>query len=108
MVDIRKVIENNDQAIRLREDALVDRVNRAYDRAIAAAIKEFKGLESISENKKVSSQEVKRILDKTLKAFRSEFEVLVSPIQKATLESYEEGLRETSEIVAELKTGKEE
>jgi membrane-associated HD superfamily phosphohydrolase len=100
--EILKLIKRNDEAIKQRENTLTDKVEEAYNRAIAAAIKEFKELENISENKKVSSQEVKRILDKTLKAFGEEFQLLVKPIQEATIESYEEGMSETGQILKVL------
>jgi len=103
MTDIQKVIEQDDQKLKLRENELINKINDAYDRAITAARKEFKALEAVSENKKVSSQEVKRILKKTMTVFKKEYDTLIEPIQKMTLECYEEGLEETGKILKELK-----
>jgi len=97
-----KMIEQDDQKLKLRENELINKINDAYDRAITAARKEFKALEAVSENKKVSSQEVKRILEKTMTVFKKEYDILIAPIQKMTLECYEEGLEETGKILEAL------
>jgi len=103
MVDIQKVVEENDRILKEREQRLIQEINRIYDKAVSAATREFKYLESLNPNIKPSSAQVRKILSKTLSAFETEFKVLVEPIAEATRDSYEEGLRETGQIVGAAK-----
>jgi len=103
MVEIKGLIEQNDQKLKQRESELIGRINEAYSRAINAAMEEFRYLEKLNPDIQPSDAQVKKILDKTMKAFRKEFDVLVKPIQEATKESYLEGLEEASELVGMVK-----
>jgi protoporphyrinogen oxidase len=97
VTNIVKLIEQNDDKLKVREDKLIERINLAYEKAIKEAIKEFKHLEKIDQ--KPSRVQVANILKKTMNAFSEEMEKLVDPITKATIESYDEGLNETGQIV---------
>jgi len=106
LVEIKELIEQNDQKLKKRESDLITKVNEAYTKAIEAAREEFKYLEKLNPSIKPSDGQVKRILDKTMKAFSEEFDELVKPFQEAIRTSYEEGLQETSELVSIVKEQK--
>lgn len=99
MEEIKRVIEANDQKLKLREQRLIQEMNTAYERAIEEATREFRKLEKLSPGANLSDETVKRILAKVLGAFQAEFEVLVEPLQEAMKESYGEGLSETGKIL---------
>ena len=103
MTDIGTLIKQNDGKLKEREEVLITRINIAYEKAIKNAIKEFKELEQIDS--KVSTAQVKKILERALNAFSEEMDRLVSPIAEATQDSYEEGLNETGQILKKLKGG---
>jgi len=103
MADIVKLIEKNDDKLKVREDKLIEQINTAYESAIKEAIKEFKYLEKLNANITPSRAQVANILKKTMTAFSEEMEKLVDPITKATQESYDEGLHETGQIVKAAK-----
>lgn len=100
-MDLQKVITKNDVTLSALEEKLIDEINETYNAAIKAAIAEFKKLENTSEDKKVSSEEVQRILDKTMMAFSKRFSKLTAPIRAAMLECYEQGLKETAQVIAQ-------
>jgi acyl-CoA reductase-like NAD-dependent aldehyde dehydrogenase len=103
MADIGKLIEQNDDNLKVRENELINKVNIAYEKAIKEAFKEFKYLEKLNPNIKPSKEQVRKILKRTMAAFSEEMEKLIEPISKATQESYQEGLSETEQILKELK-----
>jgi len=107
MEDLQHVIEQNDVELKNREDALIQKVNHAYDEAIKEAVEEFQYLLKLNPKVKPSSGQVKRILDRTIGAFRAEFETLVDPFQKELVAQYEAGLREASQILASRDTKNE-
>jgi hypothetical protein len=102
---IQKVIEENDKLLSARELELVQKTNDAYDKAVKAATKEFEYLQKLNPNIRPNSAQVKKILARVLDAFSDEMNILVEPIAKATRDSYEEGLKETSKIVEASKGG---
>jgi hypothetical protein len=99
MTDIGKLIEKNDDKLKMRESELIDKVNARYEKAIKNAIREFKVLEKIDS--KVSNAQVRKIIEKTMKAFEEEMNKLIHPIAEATQDSYKEGLSETGQILKE-------
>jgi len=103
MVEIKGLIEQNDQKLKQRESELITKVNEAYAKAIEAAREEFRYLEKLNPNVKPSDKQVKNILNRTMKVFKAEFDELVEPFQEAIRASYEEGLQETSQIVEMVK-----
>jgi len=100
MENLQNVIEQNDVDLKNREDALIQKVNHAYDNAVKEAIKEFQYLSKLNPDVKPSRAQVGKILDRTIGAFRGEFETLVDPFQKELVAQYEAGLREASQILA--------
>jgi len=104
MVDIKKVVEENDRILKNREQELIQKINEVYDKAVRKATEEFKPLEKI-DLMSINTQ-VKRILARTIKVFQDEMKTLVEPIAKATRESYEEGLRETGHILEAMEEEK--
>jgi predicted transcriptional regulator len=105
VADIVKLIEKNDDKLKVRENKLIEQINTTYERAIKEAIKEFKYLEKLNPNIKPSKAQVANILKKTMSAFSEEMEKLVDPITKTTQESYDEGLSETGQIVKAAREG---
>lgn len=94
------LIEQNDRKIKKSEDTLKKEIDRIYEKAVAAAIKEFRALEKADPNAKADSEEVQKIIGKVEKAFRKEFIKLVESIQKETLECYDDGVEETALLIA--------
>ncbi|OGM10507.1 hypothetical protein A2Z67_02800 [Candidatus Woesebacteria bacterium RBG_13_36_22] len=97
---LQQLIEENDTELKKQEDLLLEQVNIAYEKAIKKAIKEFKYLEKINDKVKPTSAQVKKILDKTIEAFRHEFETLASPFQKELVAQYENSLKESATVLA--------
>lgn len=97
---LKNLIEENDKELKETEDKLVEKVNIAYEKAIKGAIKEFKELEKLDPKYKVSSSEVQEILEKTIKAFKGEFETIVGPYREELVNNYERSLSEASIFLA--------
>src|SRR4030042_2217757 len=94
-MDIQTLVKMNDSKLKKREDQLMQEVNRAYDEAVAKATKELIGLDK--EN--INRQELRNILTKSAEAFKERYNELVEIFKKEILESYEEGLKETGQIL---------
>ena len=107
MEEIKMLIGSNDQKLKLREQRFIQEVNTAYEKAVEKSIREFKKLEKLSVDTKLNSREVKLIVARALAVFQAEFEVLSEPLKEAMVESYEEGLSETGQILAALDRSKE-
>ena len=102
MEEVRRLIESDDQKLKLREQKLIQKINVAYEKAVKEAMKEFKYLEKLNPDITPTHVQVKKILAKALVAFQKEYESLVEPIREAMKESYEDGLGETGQILAVL------
>ena len=94
-MDIQTLVKMNDSKLKKRQDQLMQEVNRAYDEAVAKATKELIGLDK--EN--INRQELRNILTKSAEAFKERYNELVEIFKKEILESYEEGLKETGQIL---------
>lgn len=104
---LKELIEKNDIELKKKEDKLIQKSNQAYMRAVKEATKEFEKFTKLDSEMKISSKDVKHILERTIKAFRTEFETLVIPFQKELKESYEDALVESSILVAASKKEEE-
>lgn len=94
-----EIIQKNDEELRKREDALIQKMDSAYDEAVKIAEEKFKKLEKISPDAKVSSEEVQKIMDEVGEEFAKKFEQLIEPVREAMLESYIDSLKETTEFL---------
>jgi RNAse (barnase) inhibitor barstar len=99
MPSLIEIIQSNDEKLRKREDALIQVMDEVYDSAIKNLIGKFKKLEKVSPDTKVSNQHVQKILDEVAEEFSGKFKALVDPVRKAMLDSYVEGLTETTEFL---------
>ncbi len=100
--ELRRIIESNDQKLKVREQKLIRDIDIAYEKAVKEAIKEFKYLEKLNPDVKPSNSQVKKILIKALNAFQEEYNSLIEPIKKAMEESYGDGLSEAGQILTSL------
>lgn len=96
MDSLLEIIQKNDEKLKKREDALIQVVDKVYDSAVKSLISKFQELEKISPESKVSGQQVQKILDEVGEEFGKKFKALVEPVRKAMLDSYVEGLVETT------------
>lgn len=102
-MDIKKLIEKNDAILTEKENSLIQEMNEKYDKAVKEAQKEFRYLEKLNPDVKVSSNQVQKILDKTVGKFSEEMNKLTESISSASRKSYEDALSETSQIVKKIK-----
>jgi hypothetical protein len=104
---LRELIEKNDLLLSERESELIKKVNRTYKKAIQAAELEFRALEKLPpELKDVRRKEVQDILDKTVDAFEREYKTLIEPIRQAMEEFFDEGLKESGQVLQMLEEQK--
>jgi len=99
--ELAGLFNKNDDVARKVENELIDRINVAYEKAVKAAIEKFKALEK-TEGKEVDREAVRKILDKTMAAFKDEFVGIAEPIQVATFDAYKDGLKETRDALTML------
>jgi hypothetical protein len=93
-------IKKNDLSIKHREDKLISTINDTYSKACKKALKKFKVL--IGSKETSITKDIAKVLDETIEAFSSEFNKLVNPITMTTQESYDEGLKETGQLIKML------
>jgi TRAP-type C4-dicarboxylate transport system substrate-binding protein len=101
-MEVQTLIEMNDTKLKNREDRLLQEVNQVYDKAVEKATEKLKELNS----EELTRESVKRVLEEVSVSFSLEFEKLAEPFRKAILESYDEGLKETGNILEENKNDK--
>lgn len=97
---LRLLVEQNDTKLKRTEGRLQKGIDKIYKEAVSEAFVEFHKLENVDPEATVDSEEVQKIIDKVWKAFTKKFEELAEPIQKETLDCYDEGIEETSLVVA--------
>ncbi len=97
---VQLLVKRNDVKLRNIESRREEEVDLLYQKSVAKAIQKFRELEKVSPDEKEESKKVQKILDDVIAEFNSEFEKLVTPIQEATQESYDDGLEETALLLA--------
>lgn len=99
-MEIKKLIEKNDEELKKREDILIRKVDAAYEEAIKQAKKEFLYLTKVNPDIKPSHEQVKKIIMRMIASFRGEFGKLVKPFQEELVRQYEDALTEAASILA--------
>jgi len=97
---LKNLFSQNDSELKEREDTLEALVDVAYSKAVKEAQKEFKKLAEVSPDQKVNSDEVQKLIDKTIKAFKTEFETLVEHFQKELSNQYDKAIGEAAILLA--------
>lgn len=97
---LKSLIEQNDRNISKKENKLQKEIDQVYKKAIATATKKFEKMKKMHPDSKASSEEVQKVINETIEAFWKEWEKLIIPIQKETLGCYDDGVEETSLLLA--------